>query len=157
MNSMVNCERSITPGLLWYSYNEYGQVREGHLRLVDTGFRPWITLAATQGIVAPGGSGPVAFTVDTTGLPLGTYDATLAITNTDPDLPQFQVEVLLTVTNDPTPVRRIAVGAPGAVMWMIDPPDGNSAIAAGRTTFDQLDPATAYRLVPLPESLVADN
>ena len=46
---------------------------------------PWLSTAPSNGTTAAGGSTPVQVSFDSTGLPLGTYNANLCVTSNDPD------------------------------------------------------------------------
>lgn len=64
--------------------------------MAENPLRPWLREAPTSGAVTPGGSSAVVVTFATPSL-AGVYTTTLRITSDDPDTPQVNVPVTLTV------------------------------------------------------------
>ena len=60
---------------------------------------PWLTVAPTEGTIAPDGSVDINLAVDTTGLAPDVYRALVAILTDDPDHGVLQVPVTLVVTD----------------------------------------------------------
>ena len=58
---------------------------------------PWLSVAPTAGSSPSGGSSPVTVGFNSTGLAVGTYNATLCVTSNDPQTPLVEVPVSLTV------------------------------------------------------------
>ncbi len=67
---------------------------------------PWITLSSTSGSLPPGGSASVTATFNAQGMKPGTHNGSLLVRTNDPDTPEHQVALTLTVTDGPnqTPV-----------------------------------------------------
>jgi hypothetical protein len=62
--------------------------------LVDV---PWLSASPVAGTIAPAGSQPVTVTFDSTGIALGTYQATICLFSNDPDEPVVPVPVTMDV------------------------------------------------------------
>ncbi|HSN53821.1 MAG TPA: hypothetical protein VLT32_04075 [Candidatus Sulfomarinibacteraceae bacterium] len=62
--------------------------------LVDV---PWLSASPVAGTIAPAGSQPVNVTFDSTGIALGTYQATICLFSNDPDEPVVPVPVTMDV------------------------------------------------------------
>lgn len=79
----------------------------------------WVMLAQGQGETASGASSSVGVTFDATGLPVGTYTATLQLTTTDPDRETINVPITLTV------------GTPSSAFAFVQPAAGHVYNAGG--------------------------
>lgn len=95
----------------------------GNAYLVESGLPnfsdvPWLTVAPTEGSVAPDGSQALTISVDTTGLTPGVYHAIVVIQTNDPDNANLQVPVTLVV-----PAYQQGVNAGGGAY--VDPANGN--------------------------------
>jgi uncharacterized membrane protein len=64
----------------------------------------WLDASPTSGLIAADGSTSVDVTFDTAGMSDGVYTTTLQVTSNDPDEPQVDVSVTLTVTSACIPV-----------------------------------------------------
>jgi Malectin domain/Viral BACON domain len=74
----------------------------GNAYLIESGLPiftdvPWLTVAPTEGLVAPNASASIELTADTTGLEPGVYRAIVAVGTNDPDNRMIQVPVVLVV------------------------------------------------------------
>jgi hypothetical protein len=67
----------------------------------DCALPAWASADPASGTVAVGESGQVVVGIDTSGMPGGTYEATLCLTSDDPDRPLAEVPVALTVVEIP--------------------------------------------------------
>jgi hypothetical protein len=94
-----------TPGATW-------SFQDGDLALLllgppapcdDPSDLPWLEVVPPNGSTAGGASTPVAVTVDSTGLAVGTYEAHLCVSSNDPVTPRVEVPVTLEVLEDPMP------------------------------------------------------
>ncbi|NUT34852.1 MAG: S8 family serine peptidase [Hamadaea sp.] len=60
---------------------------------------PWVRVATTSGVTAPGGASEVTVLVDSAGLPAGVHQAHLCVTGNDPERSLVGVPVTVTVTD----------------------------------------------------------
>jgi PKD repeat protein len=72
--------------------------------VVENPAASWLDETPTGGTLVPSGSTDVTVTFDATGLSDGVYSTTLEVTSDDPDEPQVDVSVVLTVTTACVPV-----------------------------------------------------
>jgi subtilisin family serine protease len=93
---------------------------------------PWLTVTATAGTVAPGGSTQVRLTLDSTGQVPGVLTATLCVASNDPAVPLVAVAVTLTVLDEPTMVvtpAELAVSQPAGTVTGTPLAIGNTGTA----------------------------
>jgi subtilisin family serine protease/N-acetylneuraminic acid mutarotase len=75
---------------------------------------PWLQVTPASGAVAADGSTSLAVTVDATGLPVGSYEATVLVSTTDSGAPELRVPVRVTVRAAP-PAHLLALAGSGQV------------------------------------------
>ncbi|MEW5986508.1 MAG: hypothetical protein AB1791_07745 [Chloroflexota bacterium] len=103
----------------------------------DPGDIPWASVSPDNGTTAAGGSDVVDVTLDSTGLAVGVYTGTLCVNSNDPDEPQIQVPVTLTVEEvggeEPLVCNDAAVTFDAGIPadWTVIDNEGNGVVWTG--------------------------
>ncbi len=93
----------------WGNVNSFGFA--GNWMIRGRGYQnsdcDWLSESPFSGQLLPGESQDVELAIQGAGLPIGTYNCTLAIDSNDPDQPQLSVPVTLEITNIPPEITAI--------------------------------------------------
>ncbi|MDP8232552.1 MAG: C25 family cysteine peptidase [Candidatus Zophobacter franzmannii] len=98
----IGIENSNGSDGLQIAYNSAFGLNDLAILISDNTVPEWLSTTTTSGSVNPGTPASIAFSIDTTDLPLGVYNKNIVITSNDPDNGTVSVPVTLTVTNTPS-------------------------------------------------------